>query len=58
VSAVVDSFTQVIGWIEFISAEMSQSKCQIAKLKDEKYQMLQTISNFNDIRGDVKGSRP
>jgi hypothetical protein len=58
VSAVVDSFSQVIGWVEFISAEMSQQKQSISQLKDERYQMLQTISNLNDLRGDSKGSRP
>ena len=52
VSAVVDSFTQVIGWIEFISAEISQSKMQAMKLKDERYHMLQTISNLNNMKGD------
>jgi len=49
----------VIGWVEFISAEMSQQKQRIAQLKDEGYLMLQTISNLNDLRGgESKASRP
>jgi hypothetical protein len=37
VSAVVDSFSQVVGWVEFISAEMSQQKLSISQLKEERY---------------------